>query len=108
MNIEFLPSFVNRLEGFLEIIAEDKPSAARKLHKEIIGACREIQYFPYKHRKSIYFDDENIRDLVYKGFVIIYKIEGETGRVFAFVNRSAVSEELKNGSAATIFDKGMP
>jgi len=86
MKIEFLPSFVNRLEGFVEFIAEDKPTAARKFQKEIIGACKEIQNFPYKHRKSIYFENENIRDLVYKGFVIIYKIDGELIKVFAFVN----------------------
>jgi len=92
MNLEFLPAFVNRLEGFVEIIAQDKPSAARKFHKEIINACKEIQNFPYKHRKSIYFDDEGIRDLVYKGFVIIYKIELDTIRVFAFINRNEFSE----------------
>jgi len=50
MNLEFLPAFVNRLEGFMEVIAEDKPSVARKFHKEIITACKEIQNFPYKHR----------------------------------------------------------
>lgn len=88
MKIEFLPSFANRLEGFVEIIAEDKPGAARKFHKEIINACKEIQNFPYKHRKSIYFDDENTRDLVHKGFVIIYKLEKESIRVFAFINRN--------------------
>ncbi|MBD3839760.1 MAG: type II toxin-antitoxin system RelE/ParE family toxin [Epsilonproteobacteria bacterium] len=92
MNLEFLPAFVNRLEGFVEVIAEDKHSAARKFHKEIITACKDIHKFPYKHRKSIYFDDENIRDLVYKGFVIIYKIDGETIRVFAFINRDKFSE----------------
>jgi plasmid stabilization system protein ParE len=92
MNLEFLPAFVNRLEGFVEVIAEDKPSAARKLHKEIITACKEIHNFPYKHRKSIYFDDENIRDLVHKGFVIIYKIDEDTIRVFAFINRNKFSE----------------
>ncbi|MBN2895412.1 MAG: type II toxin-antitoxin system RelE/ParE family toxin [Campylobacterales bacterium] len=92
MKIEFLPSFVHRLEGFIEIIAEDKPAAARKFHKEIMTACQEIQNFPYKHRKSIYFDDDQIRDLVYQGFVIIYKIDRETIRVFAFVNRDAFRE----------------
>ena len=92
MNLEFLPSFVNRLEGFVEIIAEDKPSAARKFQKEIINACKEIQNFPYKHRKSIYFDDENIRDLVHKGFVAIYKIDEDTIKVFAFINRNEFSE----------------
>lgn len=92
MTLEFLPAFVNRLEGFVEVIAQDKPSAARKFHKEIINECKEIQNFPYKHRKSLYFDDENIRDLVHKGFVIIYKINGNTIRVFAFINRNEFSE----------------
>ncbi|GAB6044591.1 hypothetical protein JCM11957_01890 [Caminibacter profundus] len=27
------------------------------------------------YRKSIYFDDENYRDLIHKGYTIIYKIE---------------------------------
>ncbi len=93
MNLEFLPAFVNRLEGFVEVIAEDKPSAARKFQKEIISACKEIQNFPYKHRKSIYFDDENIRDLVHKGFVIIYKIDADAIRVFAFINRNNFSDK---------------
>ena len=92
MNLEFLPAFVNRLEGFVEVIAQNKPSAARKFHKEIINACKEIQNFPYKHRKSIYFEEENIRDLVHKGFVIIYKIDGDAIRVFAFINRNKFSE----------------
>jgi len=91
MTLEFLPSFVNRLEGFVEIIVQDKPLAARKFHKEIINVCKEIHNFPYKHRKSIYFDDENISDLVHKGFVIIYKIDGDAIKVFAFINRNQFS-----------------
>lgn len=92
MKIEFLPSFVNRLEGFVEIIAEDKPVAARNFYKEVIKACKQIQNFPYKHRKSIHFDDENVRDLVFKGFVIIYKIEKDLIKVFAFINRNEFSK----------------
>lgn len=76
MKLEFLLSFVNRLEGFVEIIAQEKPSAARKFHKEII---------------TIYFDDENIRNLVHKGFVVIYKIDGDTIKVFAFIHRNEFS-----------------
>jgi hypothetical protein len=30
---------------------------------------------PYKYRKSIYFDNENIRDLIYKGYTIPYLID---------------------------------
>ena len=27
------------------------------------------------YRKSIYFDDENYRDLIHKGYTVIYKIK---------------------------------
>jgi len=29
---------------------------------------------PYKYKKSYYHEDENIRDMVFKGYTIIYKI----------------------------------
>lgn len=32
---------------------------------------------PYANRKSIFFDREDIRDLVFKGYVIVYKIDDE-------------------------------
>jgi mRNA-degrading endonuclease RelE of RelBE toxin-antitoxin system len=30
---------------------------------------------PYKCRKSIYFNDDTKRDLIYKGYTIVYKID---------------------------------
>jgi hypothetical protein len=32
---------------------------------------------PYKYRKSYYYNDERIRDMVFRGYTIIYKISGE-------------------------------
>ena len=29
------------------------------------------------YRKSVYFDDENYRDLIHKGYTVVYKIEKE-------------------------------
>ena len=34
----------------------------------------KIPNFPFKYRKSIYFDNENIRDMTFKGYTIIYRI----------------------------------
>lgn len=87
MRIELLPSFVTRLEGFIEFVAMDKPSAAREFKNSIIRACKEIGEFPYRHRKSIYFNDETIRDLIFRGFVVIYKIEDDVIKIFAFINK---------------------
>jgi len=30
---------------------------------------------PYKYRKSYYYDDENIRDFIFKGYTIPYLID---------------------------------
>jgi plasmid stabilization system protein ParE len=30
---------------------------------------------PYKFRKSFYFDDENIRDMIFKKYTIVYEID---------------------------------
>lgn len=29
---------------------------------------------PYKNRRSIYFEDENIRDLIFQSYKIVYRI----------------------------------
>ena len=30
---------------------------------------------PFKFRQSIYFQDENIRDLIFKGYTIVYRVD---------------------------------
>jgi len=41
---------------------------------------------PYKHRKSIFFNREDIRDLIFKGYVIVYKVDerSQTIEIFGF------------------------
>ncbi len=41
---------------------------------------------PYSNRKSIFFEDVEIRDLVFKGYVIVYRINKtkELIEVFGF------------------------
>jgi plasmid stabilization system protein ParE len=83
MKIEFLPSFVEKLDSQISYIAKDKPSAAREFKNSLIKKCRELVEFPYKYQKSKYFDDESIRDLIFMGYTIIYKIDEDKIRVFA-------------------------
>lgn len=83
MKVEFLPSFVEKFDSQISYIAKDKPSAAREFKNSLIQKCRELVDFPCKYQKSKYFDDENIRDLVFMGYTIIYKIDEDKIRVFA-------------------------
>jgi len=44
---------------------------------------------PYRFRQSIYFDDSSIRDLVFKGYVVVYKIRDESIDVFGLTKYQA-------------------
>ncbi|MGE4397320.1 MAG: type II toxin-antitoxin system RelE/ParE family toxin [Sulfurimonas sp.] len=91
MNIRFEESFINSLALKLKYIAKDSPRAARKFKNELFALCKDISDMPYKHRKSIYHDDENIRDLVFKGYTVVYMIEDEIISVFALIHHEKYS-----------------
>ncbi|EAJ3553961.1 type II toxin-antitoxin system RelE/ParE family toxin [Campylobacter jejuni] len=43
--------------------------------KEFNSICKNLSFMPYKNRKSLSFDNENIRDLIFKGYIIPYLID---------------------------------
>ena len=75
MQINLTPNFRKKFENIYEYIAKDKATVAKKFKKELFKKIDNLPYFPYKFRKSFYFDDENIRDLIFKGYTIIYEIK---------------------------------
>ena len=48
---------------------------AIKFQVELDEIIDSIPNMPFKYRKSIYWNDNNIRDLIFKGYVIPYKID---------------------------------
>lgn len=74
MKIKILSSFRDKLNRQVDYIAKDKPSAARKFKSEIMKKIREIPAMPLKNRKSIFFEKEEIRDLIHKGYIVVYRI----------------------------------
>ena len=67
--------FKLNLQIITKRIKEDKQGVAIKFAKELKIAIVNLNNSPYKYRKSFYFDDENIRDMTYKGYTIVYKID---------------------------------
>jgi plasmid stabilization system protein ParE len=76
--------FVGKLSEQVEYIALDKPFAARKFKNDVLLLIRSLAKMPYKHRKSIYFDKSEIRDMVFKGYKIIYKIDTSRKSIMVF------------------------
>ncbi|WP_246032208.1 type II toxin-antitoxin system RelE/ParE family toxin [Sulfurimonas crateris] len=74
MKIEKYPEFQKELDDMLDYIALDSLQRAIDFKREIHKQISKIIDMPYMHRKSIHFDNEQARDLVFKGYTITYFI----------------------------------
>lgn len=77
MKIVKTEAYQNELLEILKHIADDKVEASKKFKNELNIQIGKIPDFPYKYRKSIYFDDENVRDMIFKKYTINYEIDLE-------------------------------
>jgi len=70
--------YINQLLKILKYISIDKISAAKKFKQNLSKNIKNLVNFPYKYRKSHYYNDENIRDMVFERYTIIYRIKKES------------------------------
>jgi len=96
MKIRYKESFKNRLNRQLQYITKDSPTNARKFRNALKQRIESVRDNPYKCRQSIYFDDNMIRDLVFKGYVVVYKIREESIDVFGLTKYQVTSLDDQN------------
>jgi plasmid stabilization system protein ParE len=75
MRIKLTIEFNYDLKDIVEFISRDKPLAARKFKIEVVKSIKKDLKQPFLFKKSIYFDDENIRDYVFKGYTVVFKVD---------------------------------
>ena len=75
------PTFSRQLKQIIESIALDKPNASMKFKNELKEAINLLPDHPLKYRKSIYFDNENIRDMTYKKYTIVYRVKPRNNEI---------------------------
>jgi len=73
--------FFEPLLKILTTIAKDKKSASKKFNKDLKEKIKLLLESPFMYRPSIYFEDIKYRDLTFKGYTIIYKVEDNEIRV---------------------------
>ena len=73
-----------KLENQIQYIAKDKPHAAKRFRKKILERIKEIPRHSFSYRKSIFFDDEEIRDLIVDGYIIVFRIKEDLIEIFGF------------------------
>jgi len=84
MRIKLEDSFSIRFERQLRFIADDSPARAKQFKAQVVTELKSLTHSPLRCRKSIYFEDENIRDMIYKGYTITYRITAEEIQVIGF------------------------
>ena len=69
--------YTQSLQEVLRFIALDSRQRAINFKRELDEHINKLDNMPFKFRQSIYFKNENIRDLIFTGYTIVYKIDEE-------------------------------
>ena len=81
MRIEYDDRFVDKFLNILQFVAQDSTQHAEKFEQKIKEKISNIPDFLYACRKSIYFEDDTIRDMIYKGYCVVYKVDTAEDRI---------------------------
>jgi len=73
--IKYDENFSNKFKVIWNFIAKDSVKKANNFKQELKSDIENLPVFPYKFRKSRWFENENIRDLIFKGYTIPYLIQ---------------------------------
>jgi len=73
--------YLEELETMLGFIAEDSLSRALQFADTLNAQVMELDTMPYKHRASLKSVNKNVRDLVFKGYVIPYRVNKSKNRI---------------------------
>ena len=77
MEVTLKPLFRSGLEEILFYIAKDSKNRAKQFNNKLFEGINNLENFPYKFRKSKYYNDDNIRDYIFMGYTIPYLIDEE-------------------------------
>ncbi len=81
MQINRSRRYINSLFEILDFIAQDNISASENFLDKLDECISNLPNFPYKYRKSLYFHDDNIRDMIYKGYTVVYRMNLEKNSI---------------------------
>jgi len=81
LQIIYNPTFRKHFNNIWDYIASDSQYSADRFRQQLQSKIESIPHFPYKFRKSFYYDNENIRDYIFKGYTIPYFVNMEKNQI---------------------------
>jgi len=65
------------------ILKNDSKIKAIRFIRELQNAIISLEYMPNRYRKSIYIEQENVRDMIVKGYTIPYLVNDDSVHILA-------------------------
>lgn len=81
MDIIYSQRFVDELKDIMDFIAKDSFARALEFESELKSKIATLDFMPYRFRQSAKSNDKNVRDMVFKGYVVIYAVEIERVKI---------------------------
>ena len=69
--------YLSRLDEIIDYMAQNSVEAAIKFVDKLDTKIDNLLNMPFKFRQSYYYEDEKIRDLIFKGYTIPYLVDTE-------------------------------
>ena len=73
--------YLSALKIILSFIAKDSKNKALNFKSQLDNRINNLINFPCKFKQSKNHDDENVRDMTFKGYTITYLIENDKDRI---------------------------
>ncbi len=83
MVILYSEEFVENLENILDFIAKDSLTRANEFAKDLKKKIENISFMPYRFTKNSTIDNEKVRNMIYKGYVVVFEIGEEHIEILA-------------------------
>ncbi|MCR8684407.1 type II toxin-antitoxin system RelE/ParE family toxin [Campylobacter ureolyticus] len=69
--------FKKELGKIVGFIKKDSKTKALKFRDDLLSKIDQIPNYPQIYRKSLTTDDEDVKDLIFKGFVVVFRIKND-------------------------------
>ena len=88
MKVEWSQPARDDLAQIRAFIAADSPRYARQFVERIIGAVRRLREFPLLGRKVTEADRDDVRELIFQNYRVIYYVEEQRVFVLSVIHGS--------------------
>ncbi|WP_103567118.1 type II toxin-antitoxin system RelE/ParE family toxin [Campylobacter concisus] len=80
--------FQSDLEKILIFYSQKSFEASENFYNSLFDKMKSIEFMPYRFRKNRYFHKDNVRDLIFNGYVIPFIIDDKTITILAIYKQN--------------------